>query len=274
MGWLTPRAPCRQRGPAWEDRIIVEKTGFWSRVGHWIQGTDPDGLEPRFQAGESPSKHPHGRLDGRPPAKSRHAPNGTAHRLWSRLGGASVRADQLEQLSTKFVELTESIGTHLERQSLCSEEMARSLSQLNDGVEELSTTIRSQQALLEQVAARIQDQAACTARIEQTLAPLTPRIQEHRDTMVSIARHLESSRQTNEKGAATMEQFQRTLTTLVEGVQSSAGALNDLRTDAIERQESLSAGVERQSRRLTWFAATAVALLAIGAAAGWVAVFR
>lgn len=92
--------------------------------------------------------------------------------------------------------------------------------------------------------------------------------------MVSIARHLESSRQTNEKGAAAMEQFQRTLTTLVEGVQSSAGALNDLRTDALERQESLSAGVERQSRRLTWFAAIAVALLAIGAAAGWVAVFR
>ena len=252
----------------------MEKTGFWSRVGQWIQGTGREDLQPRFEADESPPDHPLGRLDGRPPTKPRRTHDGLAHRLWSRLGGASVRADRLEQLFTKFVDLTESIGAHLERQTLRSEEMARSLSQLNYGVGELSTTLQSQQALHEQIAARIHDQAACTARVEETLASLTPRIQEHRDTMVSIARHLESSRQANEKGAAAMEQFQRALTTLVEGVQASAGALNDLRTDALERQERLSAGVERQSRRLTWFAATAVALLAIGAAAGWVAVFR
>ncbi len=92
--------------------------------------------------------------------------------------------------------------------------------------------------------------------------------------MDSIARHLEGSRQANEEGAAALEQFQQALTTLVEGVQASAGALSDLRTDALERQERLSVGVERQNRRLTWFAATAVALLAIGAAAGWVAVLR
>ncbi len=252
----------------------MEKTGFWSRVGQWIQGTGREDLEPRFEADDSPPDHPHGRLDGRPTTKPRRTHDGSAHRLWSRLGGASVRADRLEQLFTKFVELTESIGAHLERQSLLSEEMARSLSQLDHGVGELSTTSRSQQVLLEQIAARMHDQAACTARIEQTLAPLPQRIQEHRDTMVSIARYLESSRQANEKGVAAMEQFQRTLTTLVEGVQASAGALNDLRTDALERQERLSAGAERQSRRLTWFAATAVALLVIGAAAGWVAVFR
>ncbi len=148
----------------------MEKTGFWSRVGQWIQGTGREDLEPRFEADESPPDHPLGRLDGRPPTKQRRTHDGSAHRLWSRLGGASVRADRLEQLFAKFVEVTESIRAHLERQTLRSEEMARSLSQLDHGVGELSTTSRSQQDLFEPIAARIHDQAACTARIEQTLA--------------------------------------------------------------------------------------------------------
>ena len=129
----------------------MEKTGIWSRVGHWIQGSGHKGLGPRFKADESPPDHPQRSIDGQPPTKPRRTHDGSTHRFWPRQGGASVRADRLEQLFTKFVELTESINAHLERQTLRSEEMARSLSQLDHGVGELSTASRNQQALLEQI---------------------------------------------------------------------------------------------------------------------------
>ncbi len=252
----------------------MEKGKFWSRMGQWFQGTGRQGLDPDLGSEATSQDRLQDGPDGRRAAKPRRTNDGSGTRVWLRLGGASARADRLEQFHTRLVELAESIRTHVERQAGQSEAAAISLNRLADKIMQLCEESQSRRAMLERIVSGINEQAASTKRIEQSLSQLPQLAEGQRTTMVSLAQHLDLSRQTNEKGAATLDQFQRTLVALGEGINASAGALNDLRADTIDRQERLAAVVHQHARRMTWFAAAAIALLTATAASSWIALLR
>ena len=266
---LQPNRPHREA-------VSVERTTLWSRVGHWLRTTARPGghdhLPPPLLRGER------GGSDGDPiaaptvPEIIPSEPSGSGSKF--RLARTSSNLERLEVEYTKVVRLVESVQNHLETQGERSESMARSLNRLAESLDHLPETSKTQLELLSTMSHQMGVDGACVKRVEENLSQLPRLADAQRETMVSIGRQLDLSRQSNDRVATTLEGFQQAVTLLGEATGASAKALQDMRWDTSAREERVATILQKQTRRLTIFAAATVGLSVVAALIGIIALLR
>jgi septation ring formation regulator EzrA len=191
-----------------------------------------------------------------------------------RLSRSGPNLERLEEEYRKVVDLIDAIGGHLASQAQHSDRMARSLDRLAASLANVPETSQKQSELLTTIRDEVSADAACTKRVEECISQLPHIADAQRETMVSIGRQLDLSRDTSERVAATMGEFQQTIGKVGEATSASTKALQEMRWDASARDERITDLLAVQSKRFALFAWSAIALAAVAAAVGLVALFR
>ncbi len=253
----------------------MEKAKFWSRVGGWLKRPDP----PIEDAGEGGTVQPFGfatpTTTALPGSVQAEVSDETSKPL-SRFGFARPGSNllRLEEEYGRLVKLVDAIETHLGAQAKQSEKMARSLDRLAENMSHPQETSRRDLELLATINESAASTAASAKRTEDSLLQL-PRIADaQRESMVSLRQQLDLSQQTDERVAGVMGEVQQTVSKLGESADASAKGLRDMRWEASACAEHIVKLMEAQTKRLTIFAFSAIALAVVAAAVGAFALFR
>ncbi len=253
----------------------MQKARFWSRVGGWLRRPS----RPAEDADESGMVEPFGfapATTAKPPGSVQaHMTEETSKPLsrfrFARPGSNLLR---LEEEYSRMVNLIDSIETHLGAQAKQSEKMARSLDRLAENLSHIPETSRRELELLSTISESAGTSAASAKRTEDGLVQL-PRIADaQRESMVSLRQQLDASQQTDERVAGAMGGVQEAVTKMGEATDASAKGLRDMRWEASACAEHVIKLVEAQTKRLTIFACSAIALALVAAAVGTFALFR
>jgi len=235
----------------------MEGVGFWSRVGHWFKRGDSL-IEDRLPGNGSGD-------DGDMPRiiPSRRDGNGSGGTSKLRGFRSDTRPDRLAADHERLVSLMESVRQHLESQGERSERMAASLDRLAESLAHLPAVSETQSGLLRTISESLAAEAAVTKRIEEGLSQV-PRIADaQRETMVAMGRQLDVTRQTSDRVGGAVEDVRKAITDLGEVTGSSSKTMQEIWSQASMREERLSLLVAEQTRRLTWFACSAIGLAGI-----------
>ncbi len=237
----------------------MERTGIWSRVGHWLRpagGKDGSGAGGLSRAG-SPANSVNLALqaEGRAPDAS---PAAVAQR--------PLGDDRMEEAYTKIIDLVGSIRSHLELQDRRAERMAPTLERLAEGLGNIPEAAKTQVALLADISKRMDSDAERAGRLETSLSQLPQIADAQRETMVSMGRQLETLNEANERGTSASDEFRQTLSQLIDATRASTSSLKQIQVDSAAQEDNLARLVAEQTRRLTLFACAAIALAAVAAA--------
>ena len=265
-----------------EEREIarVEKPTFWSRVGHWLRSSgELDGTVSRSESeqrrpAESTATEQSSSVSTETPVSGDGAKEGAASAMRLRTGRHGLDLARLEEQQARAAELMEAIRDHLASQNEQSKQIGVSLEELAKHVALLSDASGSQLDQFHRINEEVTVGGACAKRIEQSLSQLPQIADAQRETMVSIGRQLDVLRDTSSGVAKTLEGFGEAVSRLSEAGGASAEVLKSLRTDSAARGERIAALIEEQTKRLTVFASVAIAVAAIAAVLGLVALFR
>lgn len=201
-----------------------------------------------------PSKHDNG-----------HPRSGNGSAVKTKGNRSDARTDRSSEDHERMVTLMETVRGHLETQSKTSERMAAALERLADELTSLPDSTRKQTESLTIIAELLSADAAATKRIEESLSQV-PRIADaQRETMVSMGHQLETARQTNEHIGGAVDEVRKAVVDLGEATGASTKTLQEIWSAAALRDERLGTLMVEQTRRLTWFACSAIGLA--GAAA-------
>ncbi len=202
------------------------------------------------------------------------ADRGTGAMSRLRLTRPGPNWERLEEEYGRVVNLMDAIQKHLASQDERSDMMVSSLDRLAENFKEMPQASRRHLDLLSGISEAVQADAASTKHVEEALSQLPQLADAQRETMVSIGRQLDLSRQTSEQVAGTMEGFQQAVTRLSETTEASSKALQEMRWDATAREERVATLLQKQTRWLLVFAWSAIALAAIAAVVGLIAILR
>ncbi len=178
---------------------------------------------------------------------------------------------RLEEEYARVVNLVENIQRHLASQAEYTEKMARSLERLTENLGHVPETANKQLDTLVAINSVLAGEAASTRRIEENLSQLPRLADAQRETMVSIDRHLDSATQTNSRVVETLEGVDQSVGKLGEATDTSTKTIEKMRWDAAARDELVATLLQEQTRRLTMFAWSAIALASVAVVAGIVA---
>ncbi len=240
----------------------MERTTLWSRFGGWLR--DPAGKGGR---GESiGAQHPQGQSTG---ADVDPAP-GTAV-LAKR---EPTDRERLDTTLTKVADLIESIQHHLTSQDERTQRITDSLQSIATSLADLPQTTQKQTEALDAIRQHLETDIAMHRRTEDALSEM-PRIADaQRETMVSIGRHIDAVRQTQDDSAAAVGEVRGSVDRLESRATDNLTAIKQMHIDGAARDDRLTLIVQEQTKRLTWFAAAAIAVAAVAAVMGIIALGR
>lgn len=253
----------------------MEKVRFWSRVGGWLKRSG----RPIEDGGEGGIVEPFGfapATTGNPPGSAQTQASDEPSKPLSRfrLPRPGSNLQRLEEEYGRMVNLVDAIETHLGAQAKQSEKMARSLDRLAENLSHVPDASRKELELLSTISESAGSSAASAKRTEDGLLQL-PRIADaQRESMVSLRQQLDVSQQTDERVAGAMGEVQQAVTKMGEATNASAKGLQDMRWEASACAEHVVKLLEAQTKRLTIFACSAIALALVAAAVGTFALFR
>ncbi len=251
----------------------MEKETLWARVGQWLRPSTRPGDPDRFPQ-IAPPLGPIG-SGGIASTDTGIIPSdGSSVGPKFRLARTGSTIDRLEEEYARVIKIVESVEKHLELQSERGDSMAGSLNRLAESLEHMPETSKAQVELLSTMNHQMSVDGACAKRVEENLSQLPRLADAQRETMVSIGRQLDLSRQTGDRVGTTLEGFQQAVTLLGEATSASAMALQDMRRTASEREERVAAILQEQTRRLTFFAITALGASIVAAVIGIIALLR
>jgi archaellum component FlaC len=244
----------------------MDRPKLWSRVGSWFR--------PSSRAGGSADPLASGEDRSADAYDSDSGVEDAATKLSKmRVVRSTANLERLEEEYARVVKLIESVQRHLEEQGSRSAHIASSLERLADSLAHIPEASKTQLELLSAMSRQMGEDGASNKRIEEALSQLPQLADSQRETMVSIGRQLDASRTTTERVSSTLEGFQQEVTQLGNTTSETVRALEKMRWDATARDERLATVLGEQTTRLTAFAAAAIALAVVAAAAGVAALF-
>jgi len=252
----------------------VERTKFWSRVGHWFAGADRATASASADPA-SPVPNP----EGAPPTSSPPDPaliateggSGPISKL--RASRSSPSVNRLEETYRELAQWMEKIERHLGAQTDHTERIAQLLDRLATGLANVPARTQQQAELLTAIREDASIQVGCAKRVEESVSQLPQIADAQRETMVSIGRQLDLAREASERVAATIAENHEVLGKLGEATNASVKALQEMRWDVSARDAQISALLTEHTKRFTQFAFCAIGLAAIAATIACLALF-
>ena len=246
------------------------KTSFWSRVGGLFRA--PGRLSVPEQDGRENEGPPAGVItspdvppveDGLPAASRR----GLARR---EPGGR----ERLEEGFAKVVELVTSLQEHFKLQDERGERMARSLDRVAESLAAVPGASQNQLESLARIHEQLQAEIATAKRLEELLSELPHIADAQRESMVSIGRQLDVMRDRGDNSTAALSELHQTVSRLGEAAGASTAVLKSFHVESAAREERTAELLERQTRRLTFFAWSVTVLAALAVVVSVVVLLR
>lgn len=253
-------------GLPWE-RIDVERTRFWSRVGHWFKAAnhpDGDGGGPGGIA-ELESASPRLRQAVKGVEQLQDPPVPQA-------GQVEMERERLDEAYLRILDLIVSIRQHLELQDQRAERMAPTVDRLAEGLANIPEAARTQVELLSGITKHLESDADSAKRIEGLLSQLPHLADAQREAMVSVARQLDLAMEISGKQTGVLEEFGGALSHLGNLATESTAALGKLYAESTAKEERVARLITVQTRRLTLFCVAAIAVAATGVVLGLIAI--
>ena len=252
----------------------MERTKFWSRVGHWFAGTGrATASASADQAGPAPAPEA-------PPARSSlpdpaliTAEGGSGPISKLRASRSSSSLNRIEETYRELAQWMEKIERQLGAQTDHTGRITQLLDRLATGLANVPARTQQQAELLTAIREDASTQVACAKRVEESVSQLPQIADAQRETMVSIGRQLGLAREASDRMAATVAENHEVLGRLGEAMDASTKALQEMRWDVSARDAQISALLTEHTRRFTQFAWCAIGLAAVAATIACLALF-
>ena len=148
----------------------------------------------------------------------------------------------------------------LENQNRVLEKMSKALEDVARSVVQLETKCQSLAEQNSKLVSSVQSGSETLKRLEDSIKQM-PRVADaQRETLVTVSKQLESMREVGEATIAAVGSLEQRSTDQTTAIQTAVSAINSSweRTDA--HQKDMTAAQDLQTRRITWFGASAVTL--------------
>lgn len=244
----------------------MERTRFWSRVGHWFRAANhPDG-DGGGSGGiaemESASPRLTQAVTGVEPLQDPPIPQAAQ---------LEIERERLDEAYSRILDLIASIRNHLELQDQRAERMAPTVDRLATGLANIPEAARTQVELLSGITKHLENDADRAKRIEGLLSQLPHLADAQRETMVSVARQLDLAMEISGRQTGVLEECQGALSHLGDLATESTAALGKLYAESTEKEERLVRLITVQTSRLTLFCGAAIAVAAVAVVLGLLA---
>lgn len=242
----------------------MERSKFWSRVGHWLRAPDRTGGDGMTGLSELETiSKPRSQVLG----DVEHAADGSSVSVAQR----EIEKERLEEAYSRIIDLIASIRQHLELQDQRAERMAPTVEKLAQGLANIPEAARMQAELLAGITRKLETGADQAKRIEGLLSQLPHIADAQRETMVSVARQLDTVVETGGKQSAALEECRSALSGLADLTSGSTAAITQMNAESTTRNEQLARLMITQTRRFTFFAIASMVLAAVAIVLGLLA---
>lgn len=242
----------------------METTPFWSRVGQWIRRAGrPDDYDGAQRVDGAPGGLTMLRENPVPPG-----PEGADAPAKVPATRPVAKWERLAEEYSRVVKLMDAMQEHMATQSQRSERMTELLERLCDSVADVPDASRKQLELMASLRESATADSSSLRRLTEELSQLPRLADAQRETMVSIGRHLETTHEVGARTNEAMDAVHQALSSLSESTGASTKTMRELWGHASSQNEQLTELLERQGRRFTLFACSALGLALIALALG------